>query len=175
MFQAGGFEAWRRTNEPVQVNETEVPMRVFLPIFALLFVVGCVTPKGTEYHHRPSDDAAFGPWSTSESAPSVASSAHSGSRSSGPNDGFVDFVYGAYSRYLTRIDGARCEHRPTCSRYALLAVKRHGYVVGTWMTVERLLRGGRSSVLRPLEIYKIEEGRRYYYDPVENNDFFFTQ
>lgn len=142
--------------------------------FALVFLVGCATPRGVNYHHRPDTDSEFGPWSTSETAPAVASPAHEGSRPNDEaNDGFVDFVYGAYSGYLTRIDGARCEHRPTCSRYALQAVKKHGYVIGGWMTVERLLRGNRSSVLRPLEIYKIEEGRRYYYDPVENNDFYF--
>ncbi len=138
----------------------------------LMLSVGCATPRGIEYHRKPSADDSFGPWSTSATAPAVESDPHPGSRSTGPNDGFVDFVFKAYSGYLTRIDGARCEHRPTCSRYALLAVKRHGYVIGGWMTVERLLRGNRSSVLRPLEIYKIEEGRRYYYDPVENNDFF---
>ena len=89
------------------------------------------------------------------------------------NDGFVDVVFGLYRNYLTKIDGARCEHRPTCSHYAYLAVKRHGYVVGSLMTIDRLLRGSRSSVLRELETDKVDEGVRFYYDPVENNDFFF--
>lgn len=151
--------------------------RSFLIGLALFAVslTACATPRGTTYHETPRSGDAFGPWSTDDSAPTVASTSHA---SSGPsyrtaNDGFIDFVYGAYSGYLTRIDGARCEHRPTCSRYGFQAIKRHGYVLGAWMTVDRLLRPPRSSVLRDMPIYKVEEGRRYYYDPIENNDFWY--
>ena len=149
--------------------------RLSLIAVVILFAAACVTPRGTTFHDTPSKDDSFGPWSVSDEAPPVASATHSGAANieRGPNDGFIDFVYGAYSGYLTRIDGARCEHRPTCSRYGFEAVKRHGYVLGAWMTVDRLLRPPRSSVLRGMPIYKVEEGRRYYYDPVENNDFWF--
>lgn len=144
-------------------------------IFCLALTGACATPSGVELRKRQGTDE-FGPWSVNDSAPRVASQQHRGSGHSGvggPNDGLIDFVFDAYSGHLTRIDGPRCEHRPTCSRYAFLAVKKHGYLVGTFLTVDRLLRGNRSSVLRQLDIYKVEEGTRYYYDPVDNNDFFF--
>jgi hypothetical protein len=148
-------------------------LRALLLIFALV-ISACSTPTGVQLMRRsaPSD---FGPWSTNEAAPAVASTTHGGSAAinRGPNDGLVDFVFAGYSRYLTKIDGARCEHRPTCSHYALLVMKRHGYLVGSMMTIDRLICGNRSSVLRELDLYKIEDGQRYYYDPVENNDFFF--
>lgn len=116
----------------------------------------------------------FGPWSASDTSPVVASNTHTGGGAdTGPNDGLIDFVFKGYSRTLTKVDGPRCTHRPTCSRYAFLAFKRHGYVVGSMLTIDRLIRGQRSSALRPLDLYKIEEGTRYYFDPVSNNDFFF--
>lgn len=138
----------------------------------LALASACATPEGVVMKKRPRAES-FGPWSTSTAAPVVASAAHPGSAAiqRAPHDGFVDFVFRGYSRYLTRIDGTRCEHRPTCSYYAVLAVKRHGYVTGSLLSIDRLLRGGRSSVLRQLDLYKIEDGARFYYDPVENNDF----
>ena len=33
-----------------------------------------------------------------------------------------------------------CAFVPTCSAYALIAIRRHGVVVGWWMTGKRLLR-----------------------------------
>lgn len=87
--------------------------------------------------------------------------------------GIFELGWRVYSRGLTEIDGPRCEHRPTCSVYAHRAVRKHGPVVGMFMSVDRLMRGSQSSALRRLPIYRIEEGMIYYYDPVEANDFFF--
>jgi len=36
--------------------------------------------------------------------------------------------------------GSICAHTPTCSQYSLIAIKRHGAIVGWWMTGKRLLR-----------------------------------
>lgn len=148
--------------------------RLTLCGLTLLLLAGCATPRGVQMEKR-SSSAEFGPWSTSDQAPVVASADHSGgsTRVASREDGLLDFVFTGYSRYLTRIDGPRCEHRPTCSYYAILAMKRHGYVVGSLLTIDRLLRGRRSSVLRELDLYKIEDGVRYVHDPVSNNDFFF--
>ena len=143
-------------------------------LFLLGVLAGCATPTGVQMERKPRGDD-FGPWSTSDRAPVVASAPHAGSApiARAANDGLIDFVFSGYARYLTKVDGPRCEHRPTCSRYAYLAVKRHGYVVGSLLAIDRLLRSNRSSALRSLEIYKIEAGTRYYFDPVGNNDFFF--
>ena len=35
---------------------------------------------------------------------------------------------------------ARCRYTPTCSQYAIDAVKKHGALKGTWLAVKRILR-----------------------------------
>lgn len=56
----------------------------------------------------------------------------------------------AYRR-ATRFHGPRCPHRPSCSAYAAEAMARHGVVLGSFIGAARLLRGTRSSALRPLD------------------------
>ena len=36
--------------------------------------------------------------------------------------------------------GRSCRFDPTCSAYALIALKRHGALKGSWLTVRRILR-----------------------------------
>ncbi|MEM7051663.1 MAG: membrane protein insertion efficiency factor YidD [Acidobacteriota bacterium] len=45
------------------------------------------------------------------------------------------------SPHLARF-GGRCRFHPTCSRYAEMAVHRHGALLGSAMTVRRLARCG---------------------------------
>lgn len=88
------------------------------------------------------------------------------------NLGIFDLGFQFYARGLTQFDGPRCEHRPTCSVYSYRAVRKHGLIIGSFMGVDRLMRGTRSSELRRLPIYRIDQGMIYYHDPVEANDFF---
>ncbi|QDH13892.1 membrane protein insertion efficiency factor YidD [Formicincola oecophyllae] len=46
----------------------------------------------------------------------------------------------AYRVAISPLLGPRCRFHPTCSAYALLALKRHGVVRGLWLTAGRLLR-----------------------------------
>ena len=71
-----------------------------------------------------------------------------------------------YRNFLTKVDGPRCAHAPTCSHFANQAVARYG-PVGILMGLERLIRTGRSSKVRWLP--EIGSGhRRRFFDPVEN-------
>lgn len=138
---------------------------------------GCATAAQSGGRYHSSSVPAAEPWSQSGLAPadlkgSEAAGAHSGEHSTDQSGGLGDFAFSLYSNHLTKIDGVRCEHRPTCSYYTVLAVRRHGYVVGSMLAIDRLLRSSRSSSLRYLPIYKVEDGRTYFYDPVSNNDFF---
>jgi hypothetical protein len=74
-----------------------------------------------------------------------------------------------YSNFLTRTDGPRCQHLPTCSRFASQAVGRHG-LIGISLGLDRLLQGGTSSVVRNLPDIEFGDGLRHY-DPVDNYEF----
>src|SRR5688500_3331385 len=45
-----------------------------------------------------------------------------------------------YQRLISPGDGPRCALYPTCSGYAVQAVRRDGPLLGVWLTTARLLR-----------------------------------
>ena len=144
-------------------------------------LAACATPKPTTLGASDFGAAERGEISgscleTEKGAPrSPATWEELESRSSarGTRSNIIEFAFGIYTNHITKIDGARCEHRPTCSRYSLEAIRAHGFVVGSWLTLDRLMRASKSSTLRTLPLYKFEEGKPYFRDPVEENDFFF--
>jgi hypothetical protein len=91
-------------------------------------------------------------------------------RAAQPTDGhFLELAFRFYRSVVTPIDGPRCAHRPTCSAYAMRAVRRHG-VVGLWLAYDRLLRGANSSAVRRLPT-ALERGRIVHLDPLEESTF----
>lgn len=74
-----------------------------------------------------------------------------------------------YSNLLTKVDGPRCQHMPTCSRFANQAVARHG-VVGILMGLDRVIAPPQSSALRLLPDIQVH-GEVRHFDPVENHEF----
>lgn len=146
-------------------------------LFALVLLWGCATPRpnlgvGAAAHAEKT------PWSLSNRSPVLSEPLYKAwpkqLKRSEPStrSGIIELGYWFYSNHLTKVDGAQCEHRPTCSRYSIEAMRKHGFVVGSWLTIDRLLRSGRSSSLSPLEM-RMFSGGPYYVDPVEENDFFF--
>lgn len=76
-----------------------------------------------------------------------------------------------YSSFLTKVDGPRCQHYPTCSRFANQAVARHG-VIGIFLGLERVITDERSSSVRRLpELDMPNEAQPRFYDPVDNYEF----
>ncbi|MGF1752316.1 membrane protein insertion efficiency factor YidD [Vibrio makurazakiensis] len=45
-----------------------------------------------------------------------------------------------YQGFISPILGPRCRFTPTCSSYALEALKAHGFVKGSWLSGKRLLK-----------------------------------
>ena len=45
-----------------------------------------------------------------------------------------------YRRFLSPLKPPCCRFDPTCSQYALDALRTRGVIVGTWLTVRRILR-----------------------------------
>lgn len=58
---------------------------------------------------------------------------------SGIRSAFV-FPIILYQRYISPAFPARCKYYPTCSQYALTAIKRYGIIVGGALALWRLLR-----------------------------------
>jgi putative component of membrane protein insertase Oxa1/YidC/SpoIIIJ protein YidD len=152
-------------------------------VSTLLLASACATPRpslegsGESFMSRAD---VLEPFSSSKKTPAIAplkAVSPWGDPSREPRQvresNIMELGYRFYSNHLTKVDGPRCEHRPTCSRYARDAMRKHGSVVGSWLTVDRLLRTNSSSSLRTLPVIKYYEGRPYFADPVDENDFFF--
>jgi len=79
------------------------------------------------------------------------------------------YVVSIFKKYISPIDSDRCPSYPTCSSYSLKAFKKHGFIMGWLMTVDRLIHeGGEEKKISPsITVDGIEK----IYDPVENNDF----
>lgn len=46
----------------------------------------------------------------------------------------------AYKRWLSPLLPRACRFSPTCSEYGQIALRSHGLLAGSWLTVRRLLR-----------------------------------
>jgi putative component of membrane protein insertase Oxa1/YidC/SpoIIIJ protein YidD len=78
-----------------------------------------------------------------------------------------------YANFLTRTDGPRCQHLPTCSRFASQAVARHG-LLGISMGLDRVIQPPMSSALRPLPDVEYAGAVRHF-DPLENYEWWFPE
>ena len=45
-----------------------------------------------------------------------------------------------YKATISKWKGKRCIYMPSCSVYSMEAYEKHGFVVGSWLTLKRLLR-----------------------------------
>jgi uncharacterized protein len=45
-----------------------------------------------------------------------------------------------YQWIVSPLIGPKCRFTPTCSQYAIEALKKHGLIKGSWLTIKRLSR-----------------------------------
>lgn len=45
-----------------------------------------------------------------------------------------------YQRHISPLTPPACRYTPTCSQYAVEAIRKHGPFRGTWLAVKRILR-----------------------------------
>ncbi|SDT84613.1 Haemolytic domain-containing protein [Desulfobacula phenolica] len=81
-------------------------------------------------------------------------------------------LIGFYQVYISPVDGDRCPMVPSCSTYIKNSVKKHGVFMGWIMGMDRLVRCGRDEVKTSSPLWI--NGKKYIYDPVENNDFWWS-
>jgi hypothetical protein len=85
-----------------------------------------------------------------------------------PAASFFRFLVTFFQRVVSPVDGDRCPSYPTCSTYSIQAYERHGAVLGTLMTVDRLFHEGSEAEFAPtIEVH----GVRRIYDPLWANEF----
>lgn len=78
-----------------------------------------------------------------------------------------------YQHVFTKLDGPRCAHLPTCSRFGAQAVARHG-ALGLIMTLDRLIQPNDSSAIRHLP--EVEGfGMVRVFDPVDDYELWKTE
>ena len=104
----------------------------------------------------------FGPWS--DMTPGVHSAAGRGSWGAEA----AIFCLQVFSEYISPVDGDRCRMYPTCASYSVQAYRKHGFVIGTIMTADRLMHESEETETAPLII---KHGAGRFHDPVEANDF----
>lgn len=74
-----------------------------------------------------------------------------------------------YRDHISSVDGHRCPMYPTCSKYCIEAIEKHGHIMGWIMCSDRLMRCGRdeTKLSDPVWIDHVKHG----YDPLSHNDF----
>jgi putative membrane protein insertion efficiency factor len=45
-----------------------------------------------------------------------------------------------YQNTVSKVLPSVCRFQPTCSQYAVEAIKKHGFVRGSWMAAKRIIR-----------------------------------
>ncbi len=87
----------------------------------------------------------------------------------------VKFVWkgliNAYSGLISPADGPRSPSYPTGSAYGRQAIETHGFFVGIVLTADRLLHEADKPLGPIIKVY----GTRRYYDPLENNTFWWSE
>ncbi|WP_124728589.1 membrane protein insertion efficiency factor YidD [Staphylospora marina] len=70
------------------------------------------------------------------------------------------FLIRVYRRFLSPLKPPVCRFVPTCSEYGLIAIERHGVLIGLWLLVRRLVKchpfhpGGFDEVPEKVEFWR---------------------
>ncbi|MDN4502292.1 membrane protein insertion efficiency factor YidD [Alteromonadaceae bacterium BrNp21-10] len=57
-----------------------------------------------------------------------------------PMQSFFIGIIKTYQRWLSPILGQNCRFHPSCSNYSIEAIKVHGSLIGSWLSLKRILK-----------------------------------
>jgi len=82
------------------------------------------------------------------------------------------FAVHFYQHGLGHLDGRSCPSYPVCSAYAREALQTHGWLLGSWLAMDRLIHEG-DDLRKDLSVGHmiVFEGQKRLYDPLSRNDF----
>ncbi len=83
----------------------------------------------------------------------------------------LDGAVRGYQRHVSAHDGPHCLLYPTCSAYARQALRKDGALMGTLLTLDRLVQ--EAEVLARAPLIRVH-GHTRGYDPVEAHDFWWA-
>lgn len=84
---------------------------------------------------------------------------------------FIEWIK-LYQDIVSPVDANRCPMYPSCSEYGIQVLRKHGPFLGLIMIADRLIHERDEMRDAPRIIVR---DRWEYYDPMENNDFWFTE
>jgi putative membrane protein insertion efficiency factor len=84
-------------------------------------------------------------------------------------DTALDEALRFYQENISSHDGARCLFYPTCSQFAVQALKKYGVFIGVLMTIDRMVY--REDPLS-MRYYSYDGRKKRYLDPVYHNNIF---
>jgi putative component of membrane protein insertase Oxa1/YidC/SpoIIIJ protein YidD len=73
-----------------------------------------------------------------------------------------------YQHVVGNLDGRSCPAYPVCSVYAKQALSQHGWLIGSWLMLDRLIHEADDLQHGPWIVF---EGETRLHDPLSRNDF----
>jgi putative component of membrane protein insertase Oxa1/YidC/SpoIIIJ protein YidD len=109
-----------------------------------------------------------GPWDEAAYRPQVEGQTTAHKPHSSVPTVFFTSLLTFFQKVISPVDGDRCPSYPTCAAYSKQAYQKHGAIVGTLMTIDRLIHEASEAQFSPtVEVH----GVRRVYDPVSANEF----
>ena len=135
----------------------------FRTVVVFLFLLTLWTqavPAGAE------EDPLHGPWNSPRYR-SLAQKQTATQKSTSIASPFFTSLLTFFSKAISPVDGDRCPSYPTCAAYSKEAFQKNGALLGTLMTVDRLLHEADEAQFSPtVNVYGVSR----IYDPVSANE-----
>ena len=138
---------------------------LFIPVLFTLAFLTCISIQVRVA--SAGEDPFNGPWDETAYRPSAERQTSTHKPHSVPTVFFTSLLT-FFQKVISPVDSDRCPSYPTCAAYSKQAYQKHGPIVGTLMTVDRLIHEASEAQFSPtIEVH----GIRRVYDPVSANEF----
>jgi hypothetical protein len=138
-------------------------LTLLLPSLLLLSGLWWQLPAGLA-----GEDSMHGPWVQGPTKVPTSQQQQTGQETPSPGASLFRLPLIFFQSVISPVDGDRCPSYPTCSAYSIETYERHGTLLGTLMTVDRLLHEPSEAEFAPTITV---HGAVRIYDPVWANEF----